>query len=86
MSHTRYVSTRSYGVMQSLTAPCDVLQLQKGIEMCLGGEKEPVELDMLNWMGRTALELIGQSGLGYSFDPLVAESSDEFLTTIKAFQ
>lgn len=41
---------------------------------------------MLNWMGRTALELIGQSGLGYSFDPLVADSSDEFLTAIKAFQ
>nr|BED42974.1 cytochrome P450 monooxygenase [Trametes versicolor] len=61
-------------------------KLQKGIEMCLAKETEPVELDMLNWMGRTALELIGQSGLGYSFDPLVAESSDEFLTTIKAFQ
>lgn len=25
---------------------------------------------MLHWMSRTALELIGQSGLGYSFDSL----------------
>ncbi|KAG6907125.1 hypothetical protein DXG01_010429 [Tephrocybe rancida] len=28
-------------------------------------------IDILHWMSRTALELIGQSGLGYSFDPLV---------------
>ncbi|KAF9448713.1 cytochrome P450 [Macrolepiota fuliginosa MF-IS2] len=31
----------------------------------------PQELDILWWMTRTALELIGQSGMGYSFDPLV---------------
>ena len=41
---------------------------------------------MLTWMGRTALELIGQAGLGYSFDPLVADSADEFGTAIKGFQ
>ncbi|KAJ8092743.1 hypothetical protein PM082_007072 [Marasmius tenuissimus] len=28
---------------------------------------------MLSWMSRTALELIGQAGLGYSFDPLTDE-------------
>ncbi|KAF5313993.1 hypothetical protein D9611_006969 [Ephemerocybe angulata] len=28
------------------------------------------EIDMLQWMTRTALELIGQSGFGYSFDSL----------------
>ncbi|KIK62429.1 hypothetical protein GYMLUDRAFT_41869 [Collybiopsis luxurians FD-317 M1] len=28
----------------------------------------PCELDLLSWMTRAALELIGQSGLGYSFD------------------
>lgn len=27
---------------------------------------------MLHWLSRTALELIGQSGLGYSFDSLIA--------------
>ncbi|KAF7970683.1 hypothetical protein HWV62_23282 [Athelia sp. TMB] len=32
--------------------------------------KGPQEIDMLHWMARTALELIGQSGLGYSFDDL----------------
>ncbi|KAI0791136.1 cytochrome P450 [Abortiporus biennis] len=29
------------------------------------------DIDILDWFGRTALELIGQGGLGYSFDPLV---------------
>ncbi|KAI0355250.1 cytochrome P450 [Trametes cingulata] len=58
-------------------------KLQKGVEARVVGHDEPVELDMLGWMGRTALELIGQTGLGYSFDPLVADSADEFGTAIK---
>ncbi|KDR76351.1 hypothetical protein GALMADRAFT_67729, partial [Galerina marginata CBS 339.88] len=33
----------------------------------------PQEIDLLFWMTRTALELIGQSGLGYSFDPLTED-------------
>ncbi|KAI0365141.1 cytochrome P450 [Pilatotrama ljubarskyi] len=60
-------------------------KLQKGVEARVVGHDAPVELDMLSWMGRTALELIGQSGLGYSFDPLVADSADEFGTAIKEF-
>ncbi|KAF8071756.1 cytochrome P450 [Lyophyllum atratum] len=35
----------------------------------------PQEIDVVNWMTRTALELIGQSGLGHSFDTL-KDSSD----------
>ncbi|KAL6306627.1 cytochrome P450 [Sparassis latifolia] len=42
------------------------------------------ELDMLGWMGRTALELIGQGGFGYSFDPLVDDASDEFGEALKS--
>ncbi|RDB26333.1 hypothetical protein Hypma_006808 [Hypsizygus marmoreus] len=34
----------------------------------------PQEIDMLRWMTRIALELIGRSGLGYSFDSLVDDS------------
>ncbi|KAF8159576.1 cytochrome P450 [Crassisporium funariophilum] len=30
----------------------------------------PHEIEVLSWMNRTAMELIGQSGLGVSFDPL----------------
>ncbi|KAJ3758988.1 cytochrome P450 [Lentinula raphanica] len=29
------------------------------------------QIDLLGWMARTALELIGQSGLGYSFDDMM---------------
>ena len=44
----------------------------------------PRELDILGWMGRTALELVGQGGLGHSFDPLIAESRDEYTEAVKA--
>ena len=40
---------------------------------------------MVSWMGRTALELIGQSGLGHSFDPLVSATKDEYTEAVKAF-
>ncbi len=58
----------------------------EGIERRIGGQPAAVEVDMLSWMGRTALELIGQAGLGYSFDPLVADTPDDFGYAIKAFQ
>lgn len=45
----------------------------------------PKDLDVLAWMGRTALELIGRGGLGHSFDRLVAESKDEFTESLKRF-
>ncbi|PPR03310.1 hypothetical protein CVT26_007784 [Gymnopilus dilepis] len=34
----------------------------------------PQEIDVLSWVNRIALELIGQCGFGYSFDPLTATS------------
>lgn len=39
---------------------------------------------MLNWMSRTALELVGQGGLGYSFDPLVEDAKNALGDVIKA--
>ncbi|KAJ4480000.1 cytochrome P450 [Lentinula aciculospora] len=33
----------------------------------------PREIDLLGWMARTALELIGQSGFGYSFDNMLED-------------
>ena len=38
---------------------------------------------MLNWMSRAALELIGQGGLGYSFDRLIADVRNEFGDAVK---
>ncbi|EEB90112.1 hypothetical protein MPER_11726 [Moniliophthora perniciosa FA553] len=44
----------------------------------------PQEIDMLSWMARTALELIGQSGLGYSFDELEDEEhAHPYVKTLK---
>ncbi|KAJ3504638.1 hypothetical protein NLJ89_g7834 [Agrocybe chaxingu] len=37
-------------------------------------EGGPQEAEMVSWMTRTALELIGQSGFGFSFDPLTEDS------------
>ncbi|EIW57464.1 cytochrome P450 [Trametes versicolor FP-101664 SS1] len=42
------------------------------------------EIDITGWMGRTALELVGQGGLGHSFDPLTEETSDEYTEAVKA--
>ncbi|EMD31882.1 hypothetical protein CERSUDRAFT_88470 [Gelatoporia subvermispora B] len=44
----------------------------------------PREIDVLSWMGRAALELIGQGGLGYSFDPLAKDASDPLGEAIKS--
>ncbi|KAF8966234.1 cytochrome P450 [Flammula alnicola] len=33
------------------------------------------QIEVMSWMARTALELIGQSGLGYSFDPLTEDAA-----------
>ncbi|KAF6748100.1 cytochrome P450 [Ephemerocybe angulata] len=45
-----------------------VHKLRKSVTQQVSQGKE--EIDMLEWMTRTALELVGQSGFGYSFDTL----------------
>lgn len=45
------------------------------------------EVDILRWMSRTALELIGQSGMGYSFDKLAEEdASHPYSESMKKFR
>ena len=34
-----------------------------------------IQIKILSWMTRTALELIGQSGFGYSFDDFTEDST-----------
>ncbi|RPD55386.1 cytochrome P450 [Lentinus tigrinus ALCF2SS1-7] len=43
------------------------------------------EVDALKWTGRTALELVGQGALGYSFDPLIEDVTDPFADAVKSF-
>ncbi|KAL1678913.1 cytochrome P450 [Schizophyllum commune] len=47
-------------------------------------EDGPREVDVLHWMSRTALELIGRNGLGYSFDSLaVSDPGNPYSSSIK---
>ncbi|TEB29745.1 cytochrome P450 [Coprinellus micaceus] len=39
-------------------------------------ETGPQEIDLTHWMARMALELIGQSGMGYSFDSLTEDAEE----------
>ncbi|KAH9929191.1 cytochrome P450 [Fomitopsis serialis] len=58
-------------------------KLQEAIAVRIKAGQEQV--DVLDWMGRTALELVGQAGLGWSFDPLVKDTVDHNLgTAVKA--
>ncbi|KZT30166.1 cytochrome P450 [Neolentinus lepideus HHB14362 ss-1] len=42
------------------------------------------EIDMLDWVTRTALELIGRAGLGHSFDIMQEDSIDEYGSSVKS--
>jgi cytochrome P450 len=47
---------------------------------------QPQELDMLSWISRTALELIGVAGLGYSFESFDEKTSPSAYTrAVKEF-
>ncbi|KII83611.1 hypothetical protein PLICRDRAFT_445033 [Plicaturopsis crispa FD-325 SS-3] len=46
----------------------------------------PAELNMLDYLSRAALELIGQAGLGYSFDALNMDIQNEFANAAREFQ
>ncbi|KAK7466274.1 hypothetical protein VKT23_005002 [Stygiomarasmius scandens] len=47
-----------------------VHKLENGLSRKFENGTESTEIELLSWMSRTALELIGQAGLGYSFDTL----------------
>ena len=65
-------------------AVCLQLQSAIGARVAEAGE-EGLEIDMLSWTGRTALELIGRAGLGHSFDPLVEDVPNEFAHVVRSF-
>ncbi|KAI5892439.1 cytochrome P450 [Schizophyllum commune H4-8] len=49
-------------------------------------DQGPLEIDLLYWMGRTATELIGRSGLGYSFDSLAQGAPEHpYATSVKEY-
>ena len=42
-------------------------------------------VDVNGWMARTTLEMLGQAGLGYSFNNLIEDSSDSYGESLKNF-
>lgn len=46
----------------------------------------PAEVDILDWMTRTALEIVGQGGLGYSFDPLIEDVPNACAEAMRALE
>ena len=59
-----------------------VRQLREKFESML--TSGPQEINIADWMGKVALELIGQAGLGYSFGTLEGRN-DQFCNAIKEY-
>ncbi|KAH9841449.1 cytochrome P450 [Rhodofomes roseus] len=75
VNHMRHMLPLFYNV---------VYKLRTAIESRVGNSGEPRDIDMLGWMSRTALELIGQGGLGYSLDPLVQDTTNAYGKALKS--
>ncbi|KNZ81927.1 Cytochrome P450 3A9 [Termitomyces sp. J132] len=61
-------------------------KIEKAMKIKLAEAQGAQEVDVLHWMSRAALEMIGQSGFGYSFDPLVEGAKPHpFCDAAKAF-
>ena len=61
------------------------MQLGDAISARVKAKDGKAEVDMFHWMARTALELIGQGGLGYSFDPLTSDRHDVLGEALRNF-
>ncbi|KAH9846410.1 cytochrome P450 [Lenzites betulinus] len=58
-------------------------RLQKALEARAGQDGGIVDVN--GWMSRAALEMLGQAGLGYSFDNFIDDSKDELGESVKMF-
>ncbi|KAI0037673.1 hypothetical protein FA95DRAFT_1414646 [Auriscalpium vulgare] len=66
-------------LFQNLTAELRDILLEKA-------ESDALEVNMADWFGRLALELIAQGGLGHTFDTLKDEGKGgEFSRAVKEF-
>ncbi|KAI0806613.1 cytochrome P450 [Fomes fomentarius] len=75
-SHLRDMTHIFYGIAH---------KLQAAIKSRLPSDGSPEVLDMNGWNGRTTLEMLGQAGLGYSFDNFEEDSSDAYGESLKLF-
>ncbi len=57
-------------------------KLREAIASQVAGE--PGEIDMMKWISRAVLELVGQGGFGESFDSLEQDVTNPFAEAVKA--
>ncbi|EIN07006.1 cytochrome P450 [Punctularia strigosozonata HHB-11173 SS5] len=69
----KHMVTQFYSVCHKL---CDALAFELS--------EDDKEIDVLAWMSRTAMVLIGEAGLGYSFDPLTEQRENRYANAVKA--
>ncbi|KAJ6544810.1 cytochrome P450 [Mycena vulgaris] len=75
IAHLRQMVPVFFGVGKRLRAALE-FKVQEG----------PQEVDVLLWMTRTALELVGQAGLGHSFDTLTDDEVPAYVKSVKQLQ
>ena len=78
-SHTRSVP---HCLLQD-TFSDGAAQLEEAIRNRVGAQSQ--NLDVNGWMARTTLEMLGQAGLGYSFDKFTEDSTDSYGEALKSF-
>ncbi|KAF9533506.1 cytochrome P450 [Crepidotus variabilis] len=62
-------------------------KLHDALALRVGKGPREARIDVLSWMSRTALELLGQSGFGHSFDSLTEdEETHPFATAVKRLE
>ena len=84
MSSTKYAAL---SLDDATRHSCNCVQTRDAImqRVVESGNKDGLELDILAWSGRTTLEVLGQAGLGVSFDPLTEDRPDAFGDAVKDF-
>ena len=91
VAQLRDVSHVFYGVAYKVSPPLSVAksfsnsatQLEEAIRNRVGAQSQ--DLDVNGWMARTTLEMLGQAGLGYSFDKFTEDSTDSYGEALKSF-
>ena len=61
------------------------MQAQNAISTRVPADGTAEVLDVNGWMARITLEMLGQAGLGYSFDNFVEDSTDPFGESLRMF-
>ncbi|KAJ3550671.1 hypothetical protein NMY22_g306 [Coprinellus aureogranulatus] len=91
-AHMREITPIFHGVVDRLDKSMTELVTQGVDEASEDQRQHPytanrdVQIDLLSWMTRTALELVAQSGFGYSFDTLKTEAREHpFAASLRDF-